>query len=79
MVFDLVNRRLIRGAGNGVPIPTNSSVAVDSRGRIYAFEAGPCTGGPGKIHVLRTNLTESRALTVGGCPVGAAITEIPPP
>ena len=79
MVFDLVNRQVTRGAGNGVPIPTNSAVAVDSHGRIYAIEAGACAGGSGKVHVLRTNLSESRALDVGGCPVAAVVTEIPPP
>lgn len=79
MVFDLVNRRLTRGAGNGVPIPANSAVAVDSRERIYALEAGLCTGGPGKVHLLRKDLTESRVITVGACPVGAIVTEIPPP
>jgi len=79
MVFDLLNRTLIRGAGNGAPIPTNSSVAVDSHGRIYALEAGLCVGGPGKVHVLRRNLSESRLLNVGGCPVAAIVTEIPPP
>ena len=79
MVFDLLNRSLTRGAGNGVPIPTNSGVAVDTHQRIYALEAGACAGGSGKVHILRTNLTESRALPVGGCPVGAIVTEIPPP
>lgn len=79
MVFDLLNRTLIRGAGNGVSIPTNSAVAVDSRERVYALEAGLCTGGPGKVHVLRRNLSESRVLNIGGCPVGAVVTEIPPP
>ncbi len=79
MVFDLLKRTLFRGAGNGVPIPTNSGVAVDSRERVYALEAGPCDGATGKVHILRRDLTESRVITAGGCPVGAIVTEIPPP
>lgn len=78
MVFDLVNRRVLRGAGNGVPVPANSGVAVDSRGRIYALEAGNCAGGTGTVHVLRSNLTESRTISTGACPVGAAVTEVQP-
>jgi hypothetical protein len=79
MVFDLLNRTILRGAGNGVPVPTNSGVAVDSHERVYALEAGLCTGGSGKVHILRSNLSESRVVNVGGCPVGAIVTEIPPP
>ncbi|MEO8635197.1 MAG: hypothetical protein ABI587_07970 [Gemmatimonadales bacterium] len=79
MVFDLLNREVLRGAGNGVPIAGNSSVAVDSRGRIYAIEPGPCTpGASGTLHVLRGDLSESRALPLPGCPSGAAIVQIQP-
>ena len=35
----------MRGAGNGVAIPGNSAVAVDSEGRIYAISTGACQGG----------------------------------
>jgi hypothetical protein len=79
LVFDLVNRRLLRGEGNGVSIPGNSGVAVDSHDRVYALEAGACTGTPGKVHVLRTNLTEARTIDTGSCPVAAVVTEVPPP
>jgi len=79
MVFDRLARRLIRGAGDGVAIPTMSGVAVDDAGRIYGLEAGPCTGPVvGRVHVLRRNLTTSRVLTVGTCPVDAVVTEVPP-
>jgi len=54
-------------------------VAVDSDGRIYAVESGPCAGGvTGTIHILRPNLTEQRAISVGECPTTAMTTEIPP-
>lgn len=80
MVFDLINRKVLRGAGSGVPIPGNSGVEVDRNGRIYALESGPCTAGaPGRLHILRSNLSESRAVDVAECPVAALMTEIPPP
>ena len=79
MVYDLSARKILRGAGDGVAIPNNSSVTVDGEGRIYALETGPCTGGtPGTIHILRRDLSEIRAVNAGECPVGAAVTEIPP-
>jgi hypothetical protein len=79
MVFDMIKRQVIRGAGSGVAIPGNTGVAVDADGRIYALESGPCTpGAPGRLHVLRPNLSESRVLDLGECPVAALATEIPP-
>lgn len=79
MVYDLVARNVLHGAGNGVPIANNSAVAVDGDGRVYALETGPCTGGtPGTIHILRRDLSEIRSVDAGECPVGAAVTEIPP-
>jgi hypothetical protein len=79
MVFDLLNRQVIRGAGNGVAIPGNTGLTVDGQGRIYALESGPCSGGAsGKVHILRPNLSELRAVDVGECPAAAVVTEIPP-
>ena len=80
MVFDLINRQVLRGAGNGIAITDNSGVAVDGDGRIYALERGPCTSGSnGKLHILRRNFSESRAVNLPECPVSALVTEIPPP
>jgi hypothetical protein len=78
MIFDLISRQVLRGAGNGLPIPDNSGVAVDGDGRIYALEAGTCPGGTGKVHILRANLSVSRVVDADPCPVAAVITEIPP-
>jgi hypothetical protein len=79
MVYDLTGREILRGAGDGVAIANHSAVSVDSDGRIYALESGPCTGGtPGTIHILRRDLSEIRQVDAGECPVGAAVTEIPP-
>jgi hypothetical protein len=79
MVFDLIKRELLKGAGSGIPISENSGVAVDDNGRIYALESGSCTAGAaGRLHILRSNLTESRVMDVAECPVAALVTEVPP-
>ncbi len=77
MEFDRVERTVVRGEGNGVVIPANSGVAVDSQGRIYALEAG-CSGS-GILHVLRTDFTEIRSITVGQCASQALIARVPVP
>jgi hypothetical protein len=80
MTFDTRTRELLRGAGEGVDVPLNSSVAVGAKGRIYAFDAGPCTAGMGgEFRVLRsTDLAEvdQRGFAYE-CPVGALITTVP--
>ncbi len=79
MEFDIHTRTVVLGAGNGIGIPGNSSVAVDSEGRIYAISTGPCQGGqPGTAHILRTDLTESGSVSLGECSIAAAVTMIPP-
>lgn len=42
MEFDTDSNKVVRGAGNGVAIPLNAAVAVDSKHRIYAIDSGPC-------------------------------------
>jgi hypothetical protein len=79
MVFDLLNRQVLRGAGNGVAVPTNTGVAVDSEGRIYAIEGGSCDGDEaGQVHIYRRNLTPIRSVPMDDCPVAALVTEVPP-
>ena len=78
MEFNTVTRTLVHGAGDGISIANNSAVEVDSRGRIYALSTGPCQGGQGgTAHVLRSNLSEQNAITVGECAIFAAITNVP--
>lgn len=78
MEFDTDANQVVRGTGNGAPIPSNSAVAVDSKGRIYAIESGPCQGGqPGKAHVLDSLLVEKSVITLGECPSGAMTIQIP--
>ena len=75
MEFDTADRAVIRGEGNGVVIPANTGVAVDSQGRIYALEAG-CSG-TGVVHVLRPDFTEIRSVPVGRCASQALLARVP--
>jgi hypothetical protein len=76
MQFDTAERAVIRGEGNGIPIPGNTSVAVDSQGRVYALEAG-CSD-HGLVHVLRPDFTEIRTVRVGQCATQALLARVPP-
>ena len=79
MEFNLDSNKVVRGAGQGVAIPTNATVAVDSKGRVYGIETGPCSGGQvGKAHVLDAKLKETGTIGLGECPVGSAVVQIPP-
>jgi hypothetical protein len=79
MEFDLDSNKVVRGAGHGLPVAGNSAVAADSKGRLYAIESGPCSGGqPGRAHVFDATLTEIRTITLGECPSGATVVQIPP-
>lgn len=79
MEFNLDSNKVVRGAGQGVPIPSNATVAVDSKGRVYGIESGPCSGGRvGVAHVLDADLEETGTIMLGECPVGSAVVQIPP-
>jgi hypothetical protein len=79
MTFDSRLREVTRGAGEGLAIATNSSVAVGGHDRIYAISAGPCTGGTGgTAHILRiADLAETGTIPLGECATGAVVTTIP--
>lgn len=76
MEFDTADRAVLRGEGNGVPIPANTGVAVDSQGRVYALEAG-CSES-GLLHVLRSDFTEIRTVAVGQCATQVLLARVPP-
>ena len=79
MEFNLDSNKVVRGAGEGVPIASNATVAVDSKGRVYGIETGPCSGGrAGRAHVLDEDLEETGTIMLGECPVGSAVVQIPP-
>ena len=79
MTFDTRLREVTRGAGEGVTVPTNSSVATGANGKIYALSAGPCTGGTGgTAHILRpSDFVEIGTIPLGECAIGAVITTVP--
>jgi hypothetical protein len=76
MEFDTADRAIVRGEGNGVPIPGNTGVAVDSQGRVYALESG-CSD-KGLVHVLRPDFTEIRTIPVGQCATQVVLARVPP-
>ena len=76
MEFDTAKRTVVRGEGNGIGIPGNTGVAVDSRERIYALEAG-CSAN-GIVHILRSNFTEIRSVPVGQCASQVLLALVPP-
>ncbi len=79
MEFDLDSNKVVLGAGHGIQVPGNSAVAADSKGRLYAISTGPCAGGqPGVAHVFDASLTEIRTITLGECPSGATVVQVPP-
>ncbi|HYC34059.1 MAG TPA: hypothetical protein VEB59_17335 [Gemmatimonadales bacterium] len=77
--FNADSNEVVRGAGEGVEIPSNSGVAVDGQGRVYAIESGPCQGGqPGTAHVLDEELEEVDAIPLGECTAGAIVVDVTP-
>lgn len=76
--FNADSNIVVRGPEEGVAIPSNTSVAVDSRQRVYAIESGSCTGNqPGRAHILTPTLEEVGTIMLGGCPVATAVVEVP--
>ena len=75
--FDTDSNAVVKGEGEGVPIPSNAGVAVDSEARVYAIESGPCTAGQrGAAHVLDEDLEELRLIPLGRCPTSALVVRI---
>ncbi len=78
MEFNTRTRRVVRGAGDGILGNNIVAAAVDGQGRIYAVEVGNC-GLPlvGRLRIFRADLTESRNVILGNCPVAVSFVEIP--
>ena len=80
MEFNTRTRRVVRGAGAGIPLLNGVAAAVDANGLVYAVESGACVpGSPGRVRVFRPDLTEARVMTAGVCPADAAVVNLPPP
>jgi hypothetical protein len=78
MEFNTRTRRLVRGAGSGIPLQTGVDAAVGSDGLVYAVESGNCVSGPGRIRIFRPDLTEVRIIPVGLCAADADIVRLLP-
>ncbi|MBA3318468.1 MAG: hypothetical protein H0T50_10310 [Gemmatimonadales bacterium] len=75
--FDTDSNAVVRGEAEGIDIPSNAGVAVDSEGRVYAIEAGGCVAGdPGVAHVLDRELVEIDRITLGRCSSAAIVVRI---
>jgi hypothetical protein len=75
--FNSDSNAVVRGQGDGIPIPTNTGVAVDSEGRVYAIESGGCVAGQfGVAHVLDEELEEIGRIPLGRCSAGAVVVRI---
>lgn len=78
MEFNTRTRRLVRGAGSGIPLQTAVDAAVGSDGLVYAVESGDCAFGRGRIRIFRPDLTEVRIIPVGICAADADIVRLLP-
>lgn len=76
MEFDTAERVVVRGEGDGIPVPGNTGVAVDTQGRIYALESG-CTEN-GLVHILQPDYSEIRNVAVGQCAIQILLARVPP-
>lgn len=78
MVFDTKEGRVVRGAGEGIPLVSPAGVTADLLGRLYVLEQGGCTtANPGRVRVFGADLVERPPLTGGICPIAVATTDIP--
>jgi hypothetical protein len=75
--FNTDSNAVVRGESQGIQIPGNTGVAVDSRRRVYAIEAGECAPGRvGVAHILDEELQEIGLIPLGRCSAGAAVVRI---
>jgi DNA-binding beta-propeller fold protein YncE len=77
MEFNTRTRRLVRGAGAGIPVESLADAAVDGSGLVYAVQIGGCAPpSMGRIRIFRPDLTEARIVLAGPCAVDAAIVQL---
>jgi hypothetical protein len=78
MEFNTRTRRVVRGAGGGIPLVNGVAAAVDGNAQIYAAESGSCvTGNPGRVRIFRPDLTETRVVATGVCSADVAVVNLP--
>jgi hypothetical protein len=80
MEFNTRTRRVVRGAGAGIPLVSGVAAAVDANAQVYAAESGTCVAGNrGRVRIFRPDLTEARVVATGVCSADAAVVDLPPP
>ncbi|HET7791458.1 MAG TPA: hypothetical protein VFK78_11745 [Gemmatimonadales bacterium] len=76
-----LTRSVTRGPGSGVKPGGDgvSGLAVDQAGRVYAVDRGDCSGA-GSVRALSAppDYSTLKTVTVGVCPVAAAVAVVPP-
>lgn len=80
MVFNVRTHQVERGVNAAIPLNGAAhGLATDDFGRIYALTAGSCTaaGARGSVQILGSDLVAQHPITVGRCPIGIGVTEIP--
>lgn len=77
MEFDRLTRRLTVGPAEGLRLDGEgfASVTLDSSGRIYAVQSGNCVE-PGRVRVLRADLSEVTMVPTGVCPFAITATRL---
>jgi len=79
MEFNTRTRRIVRGAGSGIPLQGATAAAVDGEGLIYAIESGSCSSlVSGRVRIFRSDLTEVRVVPTGTCSIAATQVKLPP-
>lgn len=79
MEFNTRTRRVVRGAGSGIPLQDPRGAAVDGNGLVYVTESGGCVYPvAGRVRVFRPELTEARVLPAGTCADAAGVVRLPP-
>jgi len=79
MEFNTRTRRVVRGAGSGIPLQDPRSVTVDGGGLVYVIESGGCVYPvAGRIRVFRPELTEARVVPAGICAGPSGLVKLPP-
>jgi hypothetical protein len=74
--FNTDSNAVVRGIGEGLDVPSNNGVAVDSDGRLYAIAAGDCAAGNGTAHVFNEEMEEIDSIPLGRCPGPARVVKV---
>jgi hypothetical protein len=74
--FNTDSNAIVRGIGDGLDVPSNNGVAVDSERRLYAIAAGDCAGGNGSAYVFNEEMEAIDTIPLGRCPGPARVVKV---